>query len=81
MVDYHLSILPTSTYIPPPWRYTTHSGCVFFLIFIVQKVSNIHFVTKDFKIVPLTNLLKLFLAARVIGGVGVCLVSFILMQQ
>ena len=52
----------------------------FFLIFIAQKVSNIHLVTKDFKIVPLTNLLKLFLAGRVIGG-GVCLVRFILIQQ
>ena len=39
-------------------------------IFIAQKVSNIHLVTKDFKIVPLTNLLKLFLAGRVIGGGG-----------
>jgi len=52
----------------------------FFLFFIAQKVSNIHFVTKDFKIVPLTNLLKLFLAGRLIGG-GVCLVRFVLMQQ
>ena len=50
-------------------------------MFIVQKVSNIHLVTKDFKIVPLTNLLKLLLAGRVVGGVGVCLVRFILMQQ
>jgi len=40
----------------------------FFLIFIAQKVSNIHLVTKDFKIVPLTSLLNLFLAGRVIGG-------------
>ena len=31
----------------------------FFFIFIAQKVSNIHLVTKDFKIVPLTTLLKL----------------------
>ena len=53
----------------------------FFLIFIAQKVSNIHLVTKDFKIVPLTSLLKLFLVGRVIGGGGVCLVRFILMQQ
>ena len=30
----------------------------FFKIFIAQKVSNMHLVTKDFKIVPLTNLLK-----------------------
>ena len=38
-----------------------------FLKFIIaQKVSNM--VTKDFKIVPLTNLFKLFLAGRVIGG-------------
>ena len=42
----------------------------FFLIFIAQKVSNIHLVTKDFKIVPLTSLLKLFLAGRVIEGGG-----------
>ena len=42
----------------------------FFKIFIAQKVSNIHLVTKDFKIVPLTNLLKLFLAGRVIGRGG-----------
>ena len=40
----------------------------FFLNFIAQKVSNINLVTKDFKIVPLTNLLKLLLAGRVIGG-------------
>ena len=42
-----------------------------YIIFIAQKVSNIHLVTKDFKIVPLTNLLKLFLVGRVIGGGGV----------
>ena len=42
----------------------------FFLIFVAQKVSNIHLVTKDFKIVPLTNLLTLFLVGRVIGGGG-----------
>ena len=42
----------------------------FFFIFIAQKVSNIHLVTKDFKIVPLTSLLKLFLAGRVIEGGG-----------
>ena len=54
---------------------------IFFLIFfIVQKVSNIHLVTKDFKIFPLTNLLKLLLAGRVVGG-GVYLVRFILMQH
>ena len=48
-----------------------HSGSdPFFLIFIAQKVSNIHLVTKDFKIVPLNNLLKLFLAGQVIGGGG-----------
>ena len=52
----------------------------FFKIFIAQKVSNIHLVTKDFKIVPLTNLLKLLLAWRVVGG-GVCHVRFILRQQ
>ena len=52
---------------------------LFFLIFIAQKVSNINLVTKDFKIVSLTNLLKLFLAWRVIGrGWGVCVVRFIL---
>ena len=39
---------------------------LFILIFIAQKVSNIHLVTKDLKIFPLTNLLKLFLAGRVI---------------
>ena len=53
----------------------------FFLIFVAQKVSNIHLVTKDFKIVPLTNLLKLLLTGRVIGGGVVCIVRFILMQQ
>ena len=53
---------------------------VFLIFFIAQKVSNIHLVTKDFKIVPLTNLLKLLLAGRVVGG-EVCLVRFILMQQ
>ena len=42
----------------------------FFKIVITQKVSNIHLVTKDFKIVPLTDLLKLFLVWRVIGGGG-----------
>ena len=42
----------------------------FYKSFIAQKVSNIHLVTKDFKIVPLTNLLKLFLAGRVIGEGG-----------
>ena len=45
----------------------------FYKIFIAQKVSNIHLVTKDFKIVPLTNLLKLFLAGRVTGGGSVLL--------
>ena len=53
----------------------------FFFNFIAQKVSNIHLVTKDFKTLPLTNLLKLLLVGRVIGGGGVCLVRFILMQQ
>ena len=42
----------------------------FFKIFISQKVSNIHLVTKDYKIVPLTNLLRLLLAGRVMGGAG-----------
>ena len=42
----------------------------FFLIFVAQKVSNIHLVTKDVKIVPLTSLLKLLLAGRVVGGGG-----------
>ena len=44
-----------------------------FFNFIAQKVSNINLVTKDFKIVPLTNLHKLFLAGRVIEGWGGCL--------
>ena len=42
----------------------------FFKIFIAQKVSNIHLVTKDFKIVLLTSLLKLFLVGRVVGEGG-----------
>ena len=66
---------------PVALRLRKNQVSIFFLIFIAQKVSNIHLVTKDFKIVPLTNLLKLFLAGRVIGGVGGCLVRFILMQQ
>ena len=45
----------------------------FFFNFIAQKVSNIHLVTEDFKIVPLTNLLKLFLAGRVTGGGSILL--------
>jgi len=55
------------------------SQVYFFLFnyFIAQKVSNIHLVTKDFKIVPLTNLLKLLLAGRVVGGGGLS-VRFIL---
>ena len=36
--------------------------------FFAQKVSNIHLVTKDFEIVPLTNLLKLLLPGRIVGG-------------
>ena len=52
-------------------KYVGNFQILFFYIFIAQKVSNIHLVTKDFKIVPLTNLLKLFLAGRVIGGGGV----------
>jgi hypothetical protein len=50
----------------------------FFIYFflIAQKVSNIHLVTKDYKIVPLTNLFGLLLAGRVVGGV--CLVRLIL---
>jgi hypothetical protein len=51
----------------------------FFFFFIAQKVSNIHLVTKDKKIVPLTNLLGLLLAGRVVGGV--CLVRLLLVQQ
>jgi hypothetical protein len=51
----------------------------YFFFFIAQKVSNIHLVTKDYKIVPLTNLLGLLLAGRVVGGV--CLVRLILVQQ
>ena len=41
----------------------------FFLLkfFIAHKVSNIHLVTKDYKIVPLTSLLGLLLAGRVMG--------------
>jgi hypothetical protein len=34
---------------------------IIYNIFIAQKVSNIHLVTKDYKIVPLTNLLGLLL--------------------
>jgi hypothetical protein len=48
-------------------------------IFIAQKVSSIHLVTKDYKIVPLTNLLMLLLAGRVVGGV--CLGRLILVLQ
>ena len=48
-----------------------HRYSVSIFFFIAQKVSNVHLVTKDFKIVPLTNLLKLFFVGRVIGGVGV----------
>jgi hypothetical protein len=56
------------------------SACGFFLYnFIAQKVSNIHLVTKDYEIVPLTNLLRLLLAGRVVGGV--CLIRLILVQQ
>jgi hypothetical protein len=51
----------------------------FFINFIAQKVSNINLVTKDYKIVPLTNLLGLLLAGRVVGGV--CLFKLILAQQ
>jgi hypothetical protein len=50
-----------------------------FLNFIAQKVSNINLVTKDYKVVPLTKLLGLLLAGRVVGGV--CLVRLILVQQ
>ena len=50
---------------------------VFFFNFIAQKVSNINLVTKDYIIVPLTNLLKLLLAGRIMGvGGGVGLVRF-----
>ena len=41
----------------------------FFLIFYYSEVSNINLVTKDYKIVPLTNLLRLLLAGLVTGGV------------
>ena len=48
-----------------------------FFNFIAQKVSNINLVTKDYIIVPLTNLLKLLLAGRIMGvGGGVGLVRF-----
>jgi hypothetical protein len=57
--------------------YETHN--IFYKIFIAQEVSNIHLVKKDYKIVPLTNLLGLLLAGRVVGGV--CLVKLILVQQ
>ena len=40
----------------------------FFFNFYCSEVSNIHLVTKDYKIVPLTNLLRLMLAGRVMGG-------------
>ena len=64
------------------WNNKKCFDTVFFLIFIDQKVSNIHLVTEDFKIVPLTNLLKLLLAGRRVGGgEGSCLVRFVLMQQ
>ena len=43
----------------------------FFLIFYCPEVSNINLVTKDYKIVSLTNLLRLMLAGRVmVGGRG-----------
>ena len=46
---------------------------MFFLnYFIGQKVSNINLVTKDYKIVPLTNLLRLLLAGRVMEGGRSC---------
>jgi len=40
---------------------------LFVFNFIAQKVSNIHLFTKDYKIIPLTNLLMLLLAGRVMG--------------
>ena len=40
----------------------------FFNFYYCSEVSNIHLVTKDYKIVPLTNLLRLLLAGRVMGG-------------
>ena len=58
------SAVPSSYY-----RCTVHLDYVKIpLFFIAQRVSNIHLVTKDFEIVPLTNLLKLFLVGRVAGG-------------
>ena len=40
--------------------------------FYCSEVSNIHLVTKYYKIVPLTNLLRLLLAGRVMGGCRSC---------
>jgi hypothetical protein len=60
------------------WAHT-REVTIFYKIVIAQKFSNIHLVTKDYKIVPLTNLLTLLLAGRVVGGV--CLVRLILVQQ
>jgi hypothetical protein len=56
-----------------------HYYLFFNTIFIAQKVSNINLVTKGYKVVPLTNILGLLLAGRVVGGV--CLVRLILVQQ
>jgi len=40
----------------------------FFKIFYCSEVSNIHLVTRDYKIVPLTNLLMLLFAGRIMEG-------------
>ena len=52
------------------WETFRFNEFFFIKIYIAQKVSNINLVTKDFKIVPLTNLHKLLLAGRVVGGGG-----------
>ena len=49
---------------------------LFFLNFYCSEVSNIHLVTKDYKIVPLTNLLRLLLAGRVMGWGGSVLLGY-----
>jgi hypothetical protein len=77
------------TVVPPYWSsgvqqyFTTKLRRTVYIyiykMFIAQKVSNIHLFTKYYKIIPLTNLLGLLLAGRVVGGV--CLVRLILVQQ
>jgi hypothetical protein len=59
--------------------FTNWFTILFYNIVIAQNATNTHLVTKDYKIVPLTSLLGLLLAGRVVGGV--CLVRLILVQQ